>query len=126
MNSIKRIKTGFLVVLFGIISMGAIAQDQIPDDFCISTNELKLYNLINQYRQEHKLAEVPLSKNLCYVAKLHVSDLQYNRPDTAGCNLHSWSDQGHWAECCYGRNIFNNSCMTAKPKELTDYPGDAY
>ncbi len=102
------------------------AQHIIPDDFCITSEELKLYNLVNKYRQENKLPEIPLSRNLCYVAKLHVNDLHYNRPDTAHCNLHSWSDQGDWTECCYGRDIFNNTCMTSKPKELTSYPGEGY
>lgn len=111
-----------LVVLENPVS----SQESIPEDFCITADELKLYNLVNKYRQENKLPEIPLSKNLCYVAKLHVSDLHYNRPDTANCNLHSWSDQGHWAECCYGRTKFNNTCMTSKPKELTNYPGLGY
>ncbi len=102
------------------------AQHVIPEDFCITTAELKLYNLVNKYRQENKLPEIPLSKNLCYVAKLHVNDLNYNRPDTAGCNLHSWSDQGDWTECCYGRDVVNHTCMISKPKELTTYPGNGY
>lgn len=118
--------TIFLASLLGIFSNPVVSQEYIPEDFCISGNELKLYNLINKYRQENKLSEIPLSKNLCYVAKLHVSDLHYNRPDTANCNLHSWSDQGHWAECCYGRTKFNNTCMTSKPQELTTYPGLGY
>lgn len=115
-----------IVFLMVIAFQPLFAQHQIPDDFCIGSNELKLYNLINKYRKEHKLPEIALSKNLCYVAKLHVSDLQYNRPDTAGCNLHSWSAEGDWAECCYGRDKFNNTCMTSKPKELTSYPGNGY
>lgn len=115
-----------LLFLGGILFLQGHSQNQIPEDFCISGDELKLYNLINKYRKENKLPEIPLSEKLCYVAKLHVSDLNYNRPDTGQCNLHSWSDQGHWVECCYGRDKFNNSCMTSKPKELTTYPGKAY
>ncbi len=115
-----------LFLLFAGFSAPLISQDQIPEDFCISGDELKLYNLINKYRQQNGLDEVALSKNLCYVAKLHVSDLNYNKPDTANCNLHSWSDQGHWAECCYGREKFNNTCMTSKPRELTSYPAPGY
>lgn len=115
-----------LFLWFSGFSIPLFSQDQIPEDFCISGDELKLYNLINKYRQQNGLDEIALSKNLCYVAKLHVSDLNYNRPDTAECNLHSWSDQGHWAECCYGRKKFNNTCMTSKPRELTDYPGMGY
>jgi hypothetical protein len=102
------------------------AQHQISEEFCINQEELNLYNLVNAYREQNGLADIPLSKNLCYVAKLHVNDLQYNRPDTANCNLHSWSDKGDWLECCYGPDVFNNSCMTSKPKELTSYPGKAY
>jgi len=115
-----------LIILAGSLFLQGYSQNQIPEDFCISSEELKLYNLVNKYRKENKLPEIPLSENLCYVAKLHVSDLNYNHPDTAHCNLHSWSDQGHWVECCYGRDKFNNSCMTSKPKELTKYPGKGY
>ncbi len=102
------------------------AQHRIPAGFCISTEELKLYNLLNNYRKQHKLPEIQLSKSLCYVAKVHVNDMQANHPDTADCNLHSWSDQGDWAECCYGREKINHTCMTSKPGELTNYPGKGY
>ncbi|MCF8366201.1 MAG: SPOR domain-containing protein [Bacteroidales bacterium] len=115
-----------LLILGGSLFWQGYAQNQIPEDFCISSDELKLYNLINNYRKANQLPEIPLSENLCYVAKLHVSDLNYNQPDTGQCNLHSWSDQGHWVECCYGRDKFNNTCMTSKPKELTAYQGKGY
>lgn len=116
----------FLLLLSTVFSGALHCQDQIPEGFCISGEELKLYNLVNKYRQQNGLNELALSKNLCYVAKLHVSDLNFNRPDTAHCNLHSWSDKGHWTECCYGREKFNNTCMISKPRELTSYPGEAY
>jgi len=102
------------------------AQHQIPGDFCISSDELKLYNLVNTYRKQNKLPEIQLSKSLCYVARVHVKDLHLNHPDTMDCNLHSWSDQGNWAECCYGREKINHTCMTSKPGELTNYPGKGY
>jgi len=105
---------------------GLKAQHQIPGEFCISNDELKLYNLVNTYRKQNKLPEISLSKSLCYVAKLHVNDLQNNHPDTMDCNLHSWSDKGGWTECCYGREKFNHTCMTSKPRELTNYPGLGY
>lgn len=125
MNLLMKIGVALAFVLT-MLAGPASAQDKIPDDFCISGDELKLYNLVNKYRQENTLPEIPLSKNLCYVAKLHVSDLNYNQPDTGNCNLHSWSDKGHWAECCYGPTRFNHTCMTSKPRELTDYPGPGY
>ncbi len=123
-TSVKIAVLSVIVSSFFVLTLAA--QHNIPEDFCISTQELKLYNLVNKCRKENNQSEVSLSKNLCYVAKLHVSDLFYNHPDTGMCNLHSWSDKGIWAECCYGRNIFNNTCMTAKPKELTAYPGNGY
>ena len=122
----KIIFTIIFLFFLGMFGNPASSQEYMPEDFCITGDELKLYNLVNKYRKKNNLPEIPLSKNLCYVAKLHVSDLHYNRPDTANCNLHSWSDQGHWAECCYGRTKFNNTCMTSKPQELTNYPGLGY
>jgi hypothetical protein len=124
-------KKYFLKIVLLLLMMAAIvtpsaAQHQIPDDFCITADELQLYNRLNQYRKDNGMAEISLSKSLCYVAKLHVSDLQYNRPDTGNCNLHSWSAQGDWAECCYGTDVFNSTCMTSKPKEMTTYPGKGY
>ena len=126
MRKIFHFFTLALLVVLLVFPGGVKAQHEISDDFCINQEELNLYNLVNSYRKQNGLADISLSKNLCYVAKLHVNDLQYNRPDTANCNLHSWSDQGDWLECCYGPDIFNNSCMTSKPKELTAYPGKAY
>lgn len=125
-----RVKIRFIILqiflLFLLLPGVVKGQHDIPEDFCINFDELKVYNLVNAYRKQNGLAEIPLSKNLCYVAKLHVNDLNYNRPDTSNCNLHSWSDNGDWLECCYGPDIFNNTCMTSKPKELTSYPGKGY
>jgi hypothetical protein len=121
------LKSGLAVLLSLIFLLpSAKTQEMIPDDFCINDKELLLYNLINNFRKEHGLAAIPLSKSLSYVARLHVNDLHHNRPDTANCNLHSWSDKGVWAECCYGRDQFNNTCMTSKPRELTSYNGKGY
>lgn len=124
----QRKKYQYLLVLMLIFWMlpGLNAQHKIPGNFCISSEELKLYNLVNNYRKLNKLSEIPLSKSLCYVAKVHVNDLQFNHPDTNDCNLHSWSQMGDWAECCYGREKINQTCMTSKPGELTNYPGKGY
>ena len=113
MRKIFHFFTLALLVVLLVFPGGVKAQHEISDDFCINQEELNLYNLVNSYRKQNGLADISLSKNLCYVAKLHVNDLQYNRPDTANCNLHSRSDQGDWLECCYGPDIFNNSCMTS-------------
>lgn len=121
------LKTGFLflLLLFGVLQQ-AKPQPLIPEEFCISNTELKLFSLINNYRREKSLDAIPMSKSLCFVARLHVNDLFHNRPDVGDCNLHSWSDKGTWTECCYGRDPSNSSCMTSKPYELTSYAGKGY
>ncbi len=126
MKNIFRFLSLAWLILMLMIPGQVAAQNEIPEDFCISSEELNLYNLVNSYRKQNGLAEILLSQNLCYVAKLHVNDLHYSRPDTANCNLHSWSSNGDWLECCYGKDKFNNPCMTSKPQELTSYPGKAY
>ncbi len=113
------------ILIFGTLT-GLNAQHPIPDGFCISNTELKLYNMVNNYRKNNKLSDIPLSRSLCYIAKLHVFDLSNNNPDTMDCNLHSWSDKGEWTECCYGREKINHTCMTSKPGELTNYQGKGY
>jgi hypothetical protein len=106
--------------------MHTIAQDSIPENFCISEDEYKLYSLINDYRKAMNLSEIPLSKSLSYVAKQHAIDLVTNRPDTMTCNFHSWSDKGNWVACCFEKEIKDKSCMINKPREITQYPGVAH
>ncbi|MEA3497116.1 MAG: CAP domain-containing protein, partial [Bacteroidota bacterium] len=67
----------------------------------LTEEELKLYNLIIEYRQEKKLPPIPLSPSLTIVAQTHVKDLADNNPDKGRCNTHSWSDKGKWTSCCY-------------------------
>lgn len=83
--------------------------------------------LINAYRTENGKPAVPLSPSLCTVGQTHVIDLADNAPHQVGnCNLHSWSDQGPWVECCYTSDHANAACMWSKPGELTVYPGNGY
>ena len=104
----------------------ANAGDTIPDDFCISDEEVRLYNLINDYRKAMTLQEIPLSRSLSFVAKKHALDLVTNNPDTSTCNFHSWSNKGNWTPCCFEKEIKDKSCMIKKPAELTSYAGYAY
>jgi hypothetical protein len=115
-----------LTVVLQLISISAYVQDSIPGDFCISEDEVKLFDLVNNYRKSVGLIEIPLSKSLCYVAKKHAADLYLNKPDTANCNFHSWSNKGNWTPCCFEKEIKDKSCMLDKPQELTKYPGQAY
>jgi hypothetical protein len=93
----------------------------------LSTEELKLYELIMDYRREKGLSKIPLSKSLMHVAQQHCLDLSANRIDeAAGCNMHSWSGKGKWSECCYTPNHKQAKCMWNKPRELTSYEGNGY
>jgi uncharacterized protein YkwD len=95
---------------------------------CLSAEEKKLYDLVMQYRKDHKLGSIPLSENLSYVAQTHARDLaeQYVFDPKNNCNPHSWSTKGKWTSCCYTNDHKKASCMWVKPKELTGYPGNGY
>ena len=107
-------------------SIKIMSQDSIPTGFCISSEEYKLYQLITEYRTAMNLDAIPLSKSLCYVAKVHATDLINNKPDTNTCNFHSWSDKGEWTACCFEKEVKDKSCMLNKAREITRYPGDAF
>ena len=78
------------------------------------------------YRKKKGLPFIPLSKSLTYVAKAHVIDLSMNRPFTKKCNMHSWSKNPNWTDCCYTPDHKKGSCMRNKPRELTIYTGNGY
>ncbi|MCX6250002.1 MAG: SPOR domain-containing protein [Bacteroidetes bacterium] len=98
----------------------------IPSTFCISQVEMKLFNLINEYRKEFKLPPIPLSMSLCFVASTHVKDLYANHPDKGSCNFHSWSNKGFWKPFCYPSDENKKNSVWDKPKEICNYPGKGY
>lgn len=89
---------------------------------CLSANEVDLAVLINSYRVSKNLPQIPLSKSLSKVAKLHVEDLESQRPHApASCNLHSWSTgSAQWTGMCYTRDHKQASKMWSKPREITN------
>ena len=89
-----------------------------------SDDEVALYRMLMDYRRSHGLSSIPLSPNLCRVARLHVRDLEAH-PPSGGCNLHSWSKYGPWQSVCYNGGQ-NAEFMWSKPRELTDYSGKGY
>jgi uncharacterized protein YkwD len=96
-------------------------------DTCVSQEEIKLYSLIMEYRKQHNLPNIPLSKSLTYVAHQHCLDLVTNKPDLKpGCNAHSWSDKGKWTSCCYTPDHKQAQCMWNKPRELTNYKDNGF
>ena len=88
---------------------------------------VELIRLVNAYRNDNGLRDVPASPSLCTVASIHTRDLSENAPHAnPDCNLHSWSDQGSWSACCYTADHAQGECMWRKPRELTVYPGSGY
>jgi len=100
--------------------------NSVPTNFCISTLEVKLYKMVNEYRKKFDLPPIPLSKSLCFVAASHVKDLYFNHPDDQPCNFHSWSDKGPWKPFCYPRDENKKNSVWDKPKEFTSYRGKGY
>lgn len=90
---------------------------------CLTQDEMVLYNLINDMRKQNKLSVLPLSGNLCIVARTHIEDLLTWKPQDQGCNLNSWSSNGKWSACCNGKDPSSIKCMNNKPAELTSYNG---
>ena len=85
----------------------------------IDSEELALYNLINQYRAQNGLPAIPLSKALTIVASRHVLDTVYNVGSYAG---HSWSDAPY-----DGNNSATYPNMWEAPQRLnTGYSGNGY
>lgn len=115
----------FLLILFSISSF-SFAQNQTitpkvePSE--LTEVESRLINMINNFRKLNKLTELPVSKSLLMVAKMHASDLSTNQPDSGICGLHSWSDKGKWIACCETELAAKN-CFEAKASEITGYKG---
>ncbi len=113
-----------VVMLLGVIPLDA--QNKIPANYCISAEEMRLFQMLNTLRSEYGKPALKLSTSLSFVARTHVIDLQEHHPDTSICNLSSWSDQGNWKACCYNPYVPDQDCMWDKPKELTSYPYRGY
>jgi len=99
----------------------------VTKEICLSKEEKKLFDLINDYRKSKRLAPIPFSAKLSKVAKVHVMDLMENyNADDSKCNPHSWSAKGKWTLCCYTPDHKQAKCMWDKPKEIADYAGNGY
>lgn len=116
----------FFLLFLTICLIPVHAQRFELPSFTLNEAETDLFNLINEYRHTYGLPPVALSKNLTYVAKLHVQDLAENLPYNERCNLHSWSSEGPWTACCYTEDHAQAACMWNKPQEISNYPGIGY
>lgn len=134
-KSIDGMRRILILILFLFSFIGMYAQNETEAKqmkekrqagFCITSDAMILFNMINDYRRTNNLPLIPLSRSLSFVAMVHASDLQANNAAISECGLHSWSDKGNWKPCCYARDHAQASCMSNKPKELTGYPGSGY
>jgi len=123
-NNVIKLFASFLMI--AISSQVALSQHKNLENFCISANELQLFEHINELRTDYDKSTLQLSASLSFVAKTHVNDLLKNHPDTSICSLSSWSDKGQWKACCYNKYVLDEDCMWDKPKELTSYPYRGY
>lgn len=114
-----------LLLFFTLINGITLAQ-KLPDNLCVTDDEIELFHLINTMRKENGLPEVKLSASLTYVAQLHVRDLDLTYIRNSSCNMHSWSSKGHWSPFCYPKDQTKKRSVWDKPKELTSYIGQAY
>ena len=115
------------LIISVLISFAVFSQEKdIPEDFCLSNNEYKLFLLIDSLRSENDLLDLQLSVSLSFVAKTHVKDLNDNNPDTSICNMNSWSDKGNWRACCHNKYLPDPKCIVEKPSELTNYRGEGH
>lgn len=123
----KRYIKSIIFLLFILQAPVSFAQiGDIPKDFCISQKEYKLYQLINNYRAKLALDAVPLSRSLCYVAKIHAADLSAHYPIGEDCNMYSWSDKGEWKPFCYPADQNRRNDIKDKAKEISGYSGKAW
>ena len=115
-----------IIILIAVGSFHIESDSKIIREVDLSAEELRLYDLLMDYRSGNDLKKIPLSKSLTFVAQTHVYDLTENHPITKKCNQHSWSGKGKWQECCYTDNHKRAACMWSKPKELTSYRGEGF
>lgn len=113
-------------IILMLSQLTAVSQHKIPENYCITPEEMQLFNQVNDLRVEYDKSLLKLSASLSYIAQTHVNDLLNNHPDTSICSLSSWSDKGNWKACCYNTYVLDEDCMWEKPKELTTYPYRGY
>lgn len=120
----------YIALILGVISfvsLGWSSPNLTLGEPVISSEELKLYDLIMAYRASNGLPKIPLSKSLTHVAQVHCRDLAINKADLGnGCNAHSWSNKGEWSACCYTPDHKEANCMWDKPRELSTYEGNGF
>lgn len=96
-----------------------------PARNALSPSEQALYARLMDYRRQHGLPPIPISRSLSFVAKLHCLDLDRHGP-VGSAHYHSWSSQGPWRAVHYTPDHRQARLMWSKPRELTPYRGNGY
>lgn len=91
-----------------------------------SAQEMELAYDLNHFRVLNQLPALPISNRLVLVADLHAKNLQSYFDTSSNCSLHSWYGSGNWKNCCHKKAAPNQACMSAKPREIAEYPGKGY
>ena len=114
-----------IAIYLAVSGFSEIVQQEV---ICLTAEEQKLYDLINQYRTLNGLGKIPLSVKLTEVAKAHSLDLDKNFDVGQGniCNMHSWSGKVKGFPCCYTDDHKDPQCMWDKPRQINGYPGNGY
>jgi len=111
-----------------ILSLFLSVEKPANVEVCLSDEEAKLYEIINEYRKEKKLEPIKYSAKLSKVAQVHAKDLadNYDFDPNGRCNPHSWSKKGDWTSCCYTNDHKKAQCMWDKPMEIAGYNSPGY
>jgi uncharacterized protein YkwD len=124
-------KTFILQILF-LVSLiqlsGTIPHLEKASNICMTSDEKKLFDMINVERRKSGKQPISYSAKLTEVAKLHVMNLQKNHKRGGKCNLHSWyaDKDAKWKNCCYTSDHKNPECMWNKPMEINGYKSHGY
>ena len=114
------VKVTSTVLLITLLAFQMLTYAAVPDG-CLSPEEKKLAQLINEYRDDNNLPSVLISKSLTQVSQWHTIDLFENSPTGGACNNHSWSAARPdlWTAVCYTADHAHASGMWYKPREIT-------
>ena len=125
-----------IVLIIGLFPLCSAQAGPVSPGTCLSVEEAKLVQLLNQYRVQNGLAPVPVSYSLTLVGQWHVRDLNANRPDSGtgyngqACNMHSWSNWHPelWHAMCYTADHHEAPEMWDKPRQISQgvYLGTGY
>ena len=120
----KKFILGILILFLVLYIKNSFAQNS--SSFCVSQDELSLFQEINKYREMMGKTPLGLSNSLSYVAMKHLEDILQHKPDTGICTPYSWSYGNELDSCCIATTQESLLCSRNKPLFLSEYPDIAY